>query len=72
MQNHPFVDGNKRAGAASALVFLELNGVRLSPRTGELYEITMVVATGGSGKGEAAAFFRERCGSRGEGDAGGR
>ncbi len=26
VQNHPFVDGNKRTGAASALVFLDLNG----------------------------------------------
>ena len=27
--NHAFVDGNKRTGAASMLVFLELNGYRL-------------------------------------------
>lgn len=27
VQNHPFIDGNKRAGAATALVFLVINGV---------------------------------------------
>src|SRR5512137_1051424 len=28
-QNHPFVDGNKRVALASALVFLDLNGVEV-------------------------------------------
>lgn len=27
--NHPFIDGNKRTGTVSMLVFLELNGYRL-------------------------------------------
>ena len=27
VQNHPFLDGNKRVGTAAALTFLELNGV---------------------------------------------
>jgi death on curing protein len=27
--NHPFIDGNKRTGSASTLVFLEVNGFRL-------------------------------------------
>jgi death-on-curing protein len=29
VKNHPFVDGNKRVGAASAVVFLLMNGQRL-------------------------------------------
>jgi len=28
-QNHPFLDGNKRTALATALVFLEINGVSL-------------------------------------------
>ena len=28
-KNHPFVDGNKRSGLVSALVFLEINGISL-------------------------------------------
>src|SRR5580692_9224146 len=27
--NHPFIDGNKRVGAASAIVFLKMNGREL-------------------------------------------
>src|SRR5437879_5621549 len=30
VKNHPFLDGNKRAGTAAAIVFLELNGVTLT------------------------------------------
>ena len=26
VENHPFVDGNKRVGAMAALIFLDLNG----------------------------------------------
>jgi death on curing protein len=29
VKNHPFIDGNKRTGVLSAIVFLELNGVVL-------------------------------------------
>jgi death-on-curing protein len=33
VQNHPFIDGNKRVGTATAMVFLELNLLRVhSPR----------------------------------------
>jgi death on curing protein len=44
--NHPFVDGNKRVGLLSALVFLELNGVSLTQGSEELYALTMAVAAG--------------------------
>src|SRR5687767_5667485 len=27
VQNHPFIDGNKRTGAVTALVFLRMNGI---------------------------------------------
>lgn len=36
VMNHPFLDGNKRVGTASALVFLELNGLELDPTLDEL------------------------------------
>jgi death-on-curing protein len=32
--DHPFVDGNKRVALASALVFLDLNGVEVTDRRG--------------------------------------
>lgn len=36
VQNHPFVDGNKRAGAVVALAFLDLNGVDIEAQRGEV------------------------------------
>ena len=45
-QNHPFVDGNKRTGLASALVFLELNGIPIDDPEGILYQALMDVASG--------------------------
>ena len=30
VKNHPFIDGNKRTGVLTAVVFLDLNGVELS------------------------------------------
>ena len=29
ISNHPFIDGNKRTGAAASIVFLALNGIEL-------------------------------------------
>lgn len=58
VQNHPFLDGNKRAGAVAALVFLDINGIELSAPQGSLYDLTISVATGTTGKKEIAEFFR--------------
>jgi len=60
VQNHPFIDGNKRTGAVAALVFLDLNGIEIDAPEGSVYDLTMSVAKGDSGKPEIAAFFRER------------
>ena len=46
VRNHPFVDGNKRAGMLAAVVFLDLNGISLDQPTDALYELTMGVAEG--------------------------
>lgn len=46
VQNHPFVDGNKRAGAHMMLVFLALNGVDLVYTQQELAELFLGVADG--------------------------
>ncbi len=58
-QNHPFVDGNKRVGLASALVFLDINGILLEDKEGKLYDLMMTVAEGKAGKPEIAKLFRE-------------
>jgi len=57
-QNHPFVDGNKRAGIVSALVFLEFNDIRFDCDESELERLVMSVAEGKTGKSEIAEFFK--------------
>ncbi|HEY6558302.1 MAG TPA: type II toxin-antitoxin system death-on-curing family toxin [Polyangiaceae bacterium] len=44
VSNHPFVDGNKRAGLLSAVVFLDVNGISIDHPSEALYELTMSVA----------------------------
>ncbi|MFL5398564.1 MAG: type II toxin-antitoxin system death-on-curing family toxin [Myxococcales bacterium] len=56
-RNHPFIDGNKRAALASALVFLELNDVSIDARDEELTGMVVRVATGEESKAGAAVFF---------------
>ena len=58
VQNHPFLDGNKRTGAVAALVFLDLNGVGIESPEGNLYDLTISLATGQADKPTIAAFFR--------------
>ena len=44
VKNHPFVDGNKRIGAHSMLVFLAVNGLELTYAQTELSDIILQVA----------------------------
>jgi death-on-curing protein len=60
VSNHPFIDGNKRTGAASAIIFLEINGIEIEADEDGLIDITLAVATGKTEKPDIAAFFRER------------
>lgn len=55
VSNHPFIDGNKRAGLLSALIFLDLNGITIARPSDELYELTMRVAEGRSEKAAITA-----------------
>jgi death on curing protein len=58
VQNHPFVDGNKRIGLAAALTFLELNGMEISATNPVLVVTVLDVAQGKMGKAALAEFFR--------------
>ena len=58
-QNHPFIDGNKRAALASALVFLEMNGSGVLDMAGRLYDAMIGIATGKLGKAEFADIVRK-------------
>lgn len=59
-RNHPFVDGNKRVGLATAEVFLLANGHSLEATDDELVELTLGIACGTTGKEAVAEFYRER------------
>ena len=43
--NHPFIDGNKRAGALAADVFLLTNGIRMNLSNRAVVAITLDLAT---------------------------
>ena len=53
IQNHPFIDGNKRARHAEMESFLMFNGFEVSASVDEQVEIILGVA---SGKVERVAF----------------
>lgn len=56
-KNHPFVDGNKRAALACAIMFLGLNGYRIAADPDDLVMLTLAVASGGRTKADAAVFI---------------
>ena len=61
VQNHPFVDGNKRVGSVAAGIFLELNGHEFNAPPGKLSDIVFGVAQGKVGKSEVALFLKQHC-----------
>ncbi len=60
IQNHPFVDGNKRIGHAAAATFLLLNGHELETAIDESERVILGVASGAVGREELDAWFRMR------------
>jgi death-on-curing protein len=59
VQNHPFIDGNKRAGTMAAFVFLKLNGLTLEADESAFEPLVLQAAQGQIGKDAIADFFRE-------------
>jgi death-on-curing protein len=57
VSNHPFLDGNKRTGLLSALVFLDLNGIAVERESARLYDLTMAVAEGRADKKKVAEIL---------------
>jgi death-on-curing protein len=45
VNNHPFIDGNKRTGIACAVLFLRQNGIAFSAKNAELEKFTLRVAS---------------------------
>ncbi|WP_303324297.1 type II toxin-antitoxin system death-on-curing family toxin [Actinomyces radicidentis] len=59
VRNHPLIDGNKRLGWLSTLVFLGLNGVDLDVEDGDAYELVISVAEGRRTWRETAVWMAE-------------
>ena len=60
-ENHPFIDGNKRAGAMTALVFLDINGIDFNSSDEDFTEMVLSVASGKMQKNEIAEFLKRHC-----------
>lgn len=58
VRDHPFVDGNKRAGLAALLAFLGLNSHWLAADARELEKVVRGVAAGKTTKAEVAVFIQ--------------
>jgi death-on-curing protein len=57
-QNHPFVDGNKRAALLATGLFLYLNGYRLSATQADTTLTLLAVAAGERSEDDFAAWLR--------------
>jgi death-on-curing protein len=57
-KNHAFVDGNKRTGAAAAIVFLKMNDAAFSCSNDQLAAMTDDIAAGRKTREDLVEFFR--------------
>lgn len=60
VMNHPFVDGNKRIGAASAELFVECNGSVILASDEEFETLTLALARGAVAVEALTIWFRQR------------
>lgn len=58
VRNHPFVDGNKRAGFVLGILFLELNGYRFTANEEAATQAVMALAAGSLDEPGFTAFLR--------------
>jgi death-on-curing protein len=58
INNHPFMDGNKRTGVTAAGLFLRINGRKLSASSKDLETVTLRVATEDMQIAELATWLR--------------
>lgn len=59
INNHPFVDGNKRIGLAAAVALLRANGSDLNTSADELEAAVLAVAAGEMGRDKWTQWLRE-------------
>ncbi len=61
VQNHPFVDGNKRTGLVCALIFLVNNEIKPVFKKDEIYNLVLSVAKGEADKKTISEFLKSNC-----------
>lgn len=59
INNHPFVDGNKRTGITAAAMFLQINNYSLTVSNQELESFVLSVASGGQTFESIAEWIRK-------------
>jgi death-on-curing protein len=62
VKNHPFVDGNKRAGFMAAYIFLGVNGSHFQAPEEQVVLQTLGLAAGEIGQAEYARWLETSCG----------
>jgi death on curing protein len=58
-RNHPFLDGNKRTAVATALTFLEMNGIEVDAGEDPFYDLVIGIAEGRVSKAAVAVFLEK-------------
>lgn len=61
IKNHPFLDGNKRAGFLAAALFLEVNNMQFTAPEEEVVVFTVGFAAGKIRERQYAAWLRKSC-----------
>lgn len=61
VNNHPFIDGNKRTGIACAVLFLRQNGIAFNAKNSEVENFTLQVAKSELDPGGIAEWFKVHC-----------
>ena len=59
-QNHPFVDGNKRASYFSTLRFLEMNGFEIVSNDKEVFYVIIILSSGELDKKSLETWLKEK------------
>ncbi len=59
VQNHPFVDGNKRVGHAAMETFLVLNGSEIDAPVDDQERLMLDLAAGGIGRSDLTDWLRQ-------------
>jgi death-on-curing protein len=58
VRNHPFVDGNKRAGFLAGIMFLELNGFNFTASEEDVIQTVLALAAGDLDEAGYAQWLR--------------